>query len=383
MSHHQRTRRVVAPAPSPPTPIRISRRTRTILLAAGAAAILLLLWRAPSVLTLSLGGVALAVVLSYPVGMLSRAVPRGVAILLSFLLVAGVLVAIVVGVVPVLVGQLGALVDAAPGIIQRIGDRLPSLASNLAERGLLPADPERLIANIQRELLDAVQNFARGLLGQLGGVVTRIVGTAVILFGVVFIAAYLLADARSIHAAVLMSSPHRYRRDVSDLWNSFAWTLSRYLGGLTLSLAIQGVLSAVALYFLGVPYAALLGAWVAATALIPYLGAWIGGVPAVLLALSVSPTTALLTAGLFLVIQQLEGNVLTPRIQGQAVRVHPVIIFLAVIAAGELAGIVGVVFAVPVLAVLRVLFEFFRLRLRTTEAPVARMRASGAVVEVA
>ena len=363
----RRSRAVTVPPPSPPTPIRISRRTRTVLLAAGAAAILLLLWRAPSVVTLAIGGIAFAVVLSYPVGLMSRAVPRGVAILLSFLLVAGILLAVIIGVVPVLVSQLGALVDATPGIIQRIGDRLPSLFDRLTASGLLPADRAAFIDDIQRELLDAIQGFARRLLGQLGRVLTGALSVMITLFGVVFIGAYLLSDARTIRAGVLRATPHAYRRDVRDLWTAFAVTLSRYLGGLTLSLAIQGVLSAVALYLLGVPYAALLGAWVAVTALIPYIGAWIGAVPAVLLALSVSPMTALFTAVLFLVIQQLEGNVLTPRIQGQAVRVHPVIIFLAVIAAGELAGIAGVIFAVPVLAVLRVLVDFFRVRLRTVE----------------
>ena len=118
------------------------------------------------------------------------------------------------------------------------------------------------------------------------------------------------------------------------------------------------------------PYAILLGAWVSVTALVPFLGAWIGAVPAVLLTLSVSPTTAVLTAVLFLLIQQLEGNVLTPRIQGQAVRVHPVLVFLAVIAGGELFGIAGVIFAVPAVAVLRVLFDFFRARLRTVDERV-------------
>jgi predicted PurR-regulated permease PerM len=115
-----------------------------------------------------------------------------------------------------------------------------------------------------------------------------------------------------------------------------------------------------------VPYSLLLGAWVAATALVPYLGAWIGAVPSVLVALSVSLTTALLTAGVFLAIQQLEGNVLTPRIQSRAVRVHPVLVFLSVIPGGQLAGIAGVIFAVPTLAVLPVLYDFFRPRLRTT-----------------
>ena len=88
-------------------------------------------------------------------------------------------------------------------------------------------------------------------------------------------------------------------------------------------------------------------------------------------------------------IQQLEGNVLTPRIQGQALRVHPILVFLAVIVGTEIAGLTGAIFAVPTLAVLRVLTDFLRQRLRITRAaepvpllarPMARGRVASVVV---
>ncbi|MHB1223323.1 MAG: AI-2E family transporter [Gemmatimonadaceae bacterium] len=358
---------VAAPAPGSPTPIWISRRTRGVLDLVGLVAIVLLLRAAPAVLTLSLGGATLALVLSFPVRLLSRVVPRGIAMLVTLLLVAGLVVLAFVIVVPILVHQLGALTDAVPGIAEKLGRRGPPLLDWLADRGLLPQAPEQFVEKLRQDVLESVQDFGGELLGGLGQFVAGAVNTVVTLFGIVFVAIYLLSDARRVQATVLWIAPRSYRRDVRDLWNAFGFTLSRYLGGLALSLAIQGVLSAVALYFLGVPYAILLGAWVSVTALIPFLGAWIGAVPAVLLALTVSPTTALLTGGLFLLIQQLEGNVLTPRIQGQAVRVHPVLVFLAVIAGGELFGIAGVVFAVPAVAVVRVLFDFFLARLRTID----------------
>jgi predicted PurR-regulated permease PerM len=361
-----------APPPEPvsaPTPIWISRRTRTVLVVIGLAALVLLVDRAPTIIVLTLGGAALALVLSFPVRALSRFVPRGVAILLSIVMTLGILVLAIAVVVPILLEQLGALVSAIPGIAQRIDQRLPSVLDWLSTRGLLPVTRQEFIDNLQQQVLGAVQGFVSRILGGLGSFVSGALGVAVTLFGIVFVGVYLIADARRIEAAVLRATPHRYRHDVRALWDSFSLTMSRYLGGLALSLAIQGVLSATALYFLGVPYAFLLGAWVSITALIPYLGAWIGAIPAVLLALSVSPTRALLTAGLFLLIQQLEGNVLTPRIQSQAVRLHPVLVFLAVIAGGELFGMLGIIFAVPVAAMLRVLFDFFRTRLRTVPEP--------------
>ena len=360
--------RAAHPRPARVPPLWLSPRTRNVLVAGGVLLLLLLLYHAPTLVVLAFGGAGLALALSFPVRVLSRVMPRGVAILLSLLLVLGLIVLAVAFVVPVLLEQLGALVTAIPGIADRLGERVPSVLDWLEERGLLPTTREQILDELKQDALGTVQGFAGQLLGGLGQAVSGTVGAAVRMFGMVFVAVYLLVDARRIEAAVLRASPHRYRADVRALWDAFSLSLSRYIAGLTLSLTIQGVVSALALYFLGVPYAFLLGAWVAVTALIPFLGAWIGAVPAVLLALSISPGRAVATAVLFLVIQQLEGNVLTPRIQGQAVRVHPILVFLAVIAGGELFGIAGVIFAVPVVAMLRVLHDFFQARLRTMHA---------------
>jgi predicted PurR-regulated permease PerM len=126
-------------------------------------------------------------------------------------------------------------------------------------------------------------------------------------------------------------------------------------------------ISSVGLFLLGVPYTLLLGTWVAVAAIISYVGAWLGAIPAVIVALMVSPAKAFLTALLYLVVQQIEGNVLQPRIQGHALNMPSILIFLGVIAGGEIAGLLGVMFAVPTLAVLKVLFDFFRARLYTEE----------------
>jgi len=89
------------------------------------------------------------------------------------------------------------------------------------------------------------------------------------LFGVFFVAVYLLVNIRNVKATYLRIAPVRYRRDARELWDNFAFSLSRYLSGLGLVAFIQGALSAVALFFLGVPYAILLGTWVSITSIHP------------------------------------------------------------------------------------------------------------------
>jgi predicted PurR-regulated permease PerM len=351
-----------------PTPIRISKRTRTALILAVLVVLGYVVYRVPSVLTTAVGGVALALVLSFPVRFLARFLPRGLSILLSFLLVVGLFVLAALYLVPLVAEQFAALVRAVPGIASTVERYVSDVLDSLQNRGLLPSDPQELISRVRDDLVSAVRSVAGNVLGGALGFVFGTFGFVLTLFGVIFIGAYLLVDVRRVEAAWLRAWPHGYRRDARTLWDAFGYSLSRYLGGLALILLIQGAVSAVGLFLLGVPYALVLGAFVSVTAVIPYLGAWISAIPAVIVALATQgPTTALLTALLFLGIQQLEGNFLTPKIQGDTLHVHPILVFLAVIVGGGLGGIFGVIVAVPALAVLRVVFDFFRVRLRTKD----------------
>ena len=225
-------------------------------------------------------------------------------------------------------------------------------------------DTDAVLDDIRQGVIERASIIAESLLDDILGAITQIFDIGIKAFGILFVAIYLLIDIRRIKATYVRLAPARYRRDATELWEGFGLSLSRYLGGLTISLTAQGVMSTIALWAIGVPYPLLLGLWVAMTAIIPYLGAFLGAIPAVLLAFYVSPTTGIMAIVLYIIIQQVESNLLTPRIQGQAVRVHPIIVLLTVIAATEIDGLRGAVFAVPMLAVVRVLFDFLSVRLR-------------------
>lgn len=348
-----------------PTPIPISKRVAVTIGIGSVIAFVLVVSFAPSALYIAAGGFALALVLSFPVGALSRLMPRGLAILATYLVLVGVLAVALVFLVPLLIEQLGNLISATPSIANSADRLARDLLQTLAKRNLLSgASPEQVISNSLDRLSDRARDLARNLLGGLVSFVSGTVGFAVNLIGALFVSVYLLLDVRRIKAAYLRALPHRYRWDGRELWNAEGTSLSKYLGGLALVIVIQGSLTTLGLFVFGVPYAIVLGAWVSLTAIIPYLGAFLGAIPGVIIAFSFgSTTTGVLVALLYLGIQQLEGNVLTPRIQGQALRVHPIIVLLAIVIGGELGGLVGIIVAVPVLAILRVLFDFLRARL--------------------
>ncbi len=351
-----------------PTPILISRAARTALILAVIGILGYVVYLVPNALTTAVGGLALALVLSFPVGLFSRLMPRGLAILLSFLIVVGIFVLAGIFLVPIIIDQFAQLAEAAPDISRDVEQYLNGVLEVLRERGIVSGEPEQLISRVQDNLVDAVRSVASTVLGGALGVVYGTLSFLLTLLGVIFIGVYLLVDVRKIKAAYLKAVPHDYRGDARSLWGAFGYSLSRYLGGLAFILLIQGAVSAVGLYFIGVPYALVLGAIVSVTAIIPYLGAFLGAIPALLVALALEgPPEALLTAVLFLGVQQLEGNFLTPKIQGDTLHVHPILVFLGVIVGGGLGGILGVILAVPALAVLRVLFDFLRVRLRTND----------------
>lgn len=357
------------PAAANPTPIWVDRRTRVALTVAALGLLALAIWRVPGVAVVAIGGVGLALVLSHPVGWLSRVMPRKLAIALSLLLALGVTVVGVSVLIPLLIDQLSALVAAWPSIQADLDHLLGRTIAPLRERGLLPTTGPTLSERLGEGLGNWGRQLAADLLSRLLGAASSALGFAIQLFGVLFIAVSLLGDPDKARDAAIDLAPARYRNDAAALWDQFEVSISRYLAGVLIQAAIEGALVVVALWLLGVPYAILLGVVVAVTSVIPYLGAWLGAIPAVLLALTISPTTALLTVLVYVGIQQLEGNVLTPRIQGKAVHVHPILVLLTVLWAGQAFGLLGAALGVPALVVARVLFDFLRARLRERPDP--------------
>jgi predicted PurR-regulated permease PerM len=175
------------------------------------------------------------------------------------------------------------------------------------------------------------------------------------------ISIYLLLDRERITRAVLGAIPHTVRSHAVELFHAVERTLIRYLRGQLTLCAIMGVIGAAIAFFVIGRYALVVGLWVGMTEIIPVIGAFLGAIPAVMIALFVGGFyKALIVAGLFLLAQQIEGNVLVPRIMGGSVGVHPLWVLFATLAATALYGIVGAVFAVPMVAIVAATLRYLR-----------------------
>jgi predicted PurR-regulated permease PerM len=340
------------------TQIPVSPRTRNILLAVVAGLILLIFWKAPTLPKLLLTGMAVALVLSFPVKFLSKVIPRGIAIAVVVLALLALLVVGAIVLVPLVADQLASLAQQVPQLLEQAYGWARSVVVNLAARGLLDTTPDRAMADLQRTGAQRVDGLLGDIVARAFDTLSGTVGGVFTTLSVILIAAYLLADGERFKLGTIRLLPLQYRDDALVLFSDVIEALSRYLTGLLVSLTFQGVASTIALTLLGVPFAILLGIWTAMGAVVPFVGSYIGGVPATIVAFTVSPTTGVLTALAYVLINFTDGNLIAPRVQGNAIRVSPLFIFLAVIAGGQIAGIWGALMAVPTLAVVRVVFDF-------------------------
>jgi predicted PurR-regulated permease PerM len=147
--------------------------------------------------------------------------------------------------------------------------------------------------------------------------------------------------------------------------------LVAYVKGQLLLSAIIGTSAGIGMWLLGITglvpgadtYAILFGLFVAFTELIPYLGPWLGALPPLFYALAVDPVSAIWVALLFLFIHQVEGHIVVPNVMGSALRLHPLLVIFGLLAGGEIYGLPGIFVALPLLAVMRAVWEFFHDRI--------------------
>ena len=205
---------------------------------------------------------------------------------------------------------------------------------------------------------DDVVNFLEGAALS----VFRLVITAVL---ILVVSIYMLLGMGRLRDAIDGRFPPR--PDEPGLILHIESALAGYVKGQVLLSLIIGTSAGVALYLLGVlgwsdgmdKYALLFGAWVALMELIPYLGPWLGAVPPLLYALVVDPFSAIWVALLFLGIHQIEGHIVVPKVMGSALRLNPLLVIFGLLAGAEIYGLPGIFVALPLLAVMRALWEFF------------------------
>jgi len=297
-----------------------------------------------------------AFVLNFLVGFLvSKKVNRVIAIIFAYLALVVVMIATGFLFVPVIVDQFTTFIENIPELFQSLRDYVTFIESELRDIRFLrqlPIDLDTLIAQATNIVVEQLQNLLF-LIPSLIAIVTDI-------FLILFIAAYMLFFLPVIASSINETFPDKIARVFNKFIEVMKTALGRYiLGQLALMVAV-GVLSGFGLFLIGVPFPVLLGLWAGLTEIIPILGPILGAVPAVFVALTIDPVLALWVILIFIIVQQIESSLLSPLILGGVVGLNPLLILFSIIAGAELAGILGILLAVPLLVILITIVRFIR-----------------------
>ena len=281
---------------------------------------------------------------------LSRVLATTVITLGGFL----ILTALVLAVIPTLVNQTTALINAAPDIAQRLQGFLVEKFPDLTDS---TSTIRQSLAQIAQTIQSKGAAVVEGLLSSLAGAVSVVV----FLLVVPVVAFYLLLDWDHMVARIDHLLPRDHAPTVRRLANEINAVLSAFVRGQLSVCLVLGIYYSAALMLAGLQFGLVVGAIAGAITFIPYIGAIIGGALAIGLALFQFWGDWLqigIIAAIFGLGQFLEGNVLTPKLVGKSVGLHPVWLLFALSAFGTLFGFVGMLIAVPVAASIGVLTRF-------------------------
>ena len=277
-------------------------------------------------------------------------IPKALAMLLIYLGVLGVLAGLFVLVIPVLVNQGGEMVRGLPQVYTSL---IASLEQNPSE--LIRTLPQRLPTGEQ--LTSQLQAVSGVILTGALGIGMSVLGFLTQMLSIIVLSIYLTLDQSRLERFWLSLAPTSRRPQLLAIWREIESRLGTFIRGELLLMTSIGVLASLGYLALGLPYPLALGALAGLLEIVPMVGPTLGAIPAVLVALSISPLAALLVVVYSLVIQVTENQILVPRLMGRSVGVSPVMVILAIFAFTNLLGVAGAFLAIPLAAILQVLMD--------------------------
>ena len=300
-------------------------------------------------------------------------IPRAPAIFITFLLAVGLLVLLVINVGPVLQYEFTKLAENIPEQIKEAQRLLLSLEDTAI--GIRLLDMEAMnIDNITESIADNITNA----ISQVATSVTVLANLITSLFMTVVIVPFLLyfmlkeKGKALIPAAVNRIAPQNYVEDINSILGEMNKLLSLYVQGLGIVCLCVGILAYLGFLIIGLDYALILALFILVTNIVPFLGPFIGAIPAVIVGFLMSPLMMLKVIFVIVVVQQVESLLISPQVMGRKLALKPLSIILIVLVAGRLGGLLGIILAIPIFTMLKIIaahvYEHMRLNKEKQES---------------
>ncbi|MGG7144948.1 AI-2E family transporter [Clostridium nigeriense] len=212
---------------------------------------------------------------------------------------------------------------------------------------------QSIYGRIRDETNILLRNFSNNMLDNLMTLLESIISMAII----PIVTYYFLVDGELIFNKLMLIFPTDKRVIAKKVINHIDKVLSRYIISQLLLSLIIGILTTISLFIARVKFSLILGIFNGIFNIIPYFGPIIGGIPAIFIALMESPSKALWTLVIMFIIQQIEGNILSPKVTGDSTNMHPIIIIILLLIGEKLGGFIGMIIIVPIAVIIKVIYE--------------------------
>lgn len=287
---------------------------------------------------------------------------RGIAVFVIYVVFFGLITVVLLWLIPIAAQQVAHFIEELPDLISAARGRTDGLLQSYRERvppelqGRLNAMAEQTASTVTSLVMTGVQATILTLTGTL----SFLLGLAIVPFWMF----YVMRDRHVAGRSFVQAAPPEVREDVRLMLSLADMMLGRYIRAqLVLGLVVGGAVGGL-LALLGVDLSLGLGVWAGVTELVPIIGPWLGAIPALVLVLATDIEMLPWVALVYLLVQQVENSFLVPRIQGQALDLHPAVIIILLVVGGAVFGFFGLVVIVPATAILRELFWYLDRRLQ-------------------
>jgi predicted PurR-regulated permease PerM len=272
-----------------------------------------------------------------------KRVPRLLTTIFIYLFILAVVVGLVIPLAPVLSQEVNALLQKLPDYYDKINQYF-----NISNKSL-----EEIIKSFLINWLSVPGTATKGLFSIVG----TIFGSILVVILIFVIAFYLNSQKKILREIIKKITPTKYHQAMERMGDLIQKDIGGWARGLLIGALVVGVLDYIGLLVVGVKFALLLGVLGALGELIPWVGTWAVSIFTVLVALVQSPLQALMIAIYYLLVQQLQGNFVVPKLMQRFVGLNPLLVIIAVLVGGKLAGVAGLVLAVPLLTIVIILIK--------------------------
>lgn len=285
-----------------------------------------------------------------------KRIKRPFGVVIAYLLLIGVFALLIGTIIPVLYDQIIDFADTLPSLFTTIEEWMTGFFNNLNNN--LPVDLE----TVKENAFAQVETFGNELYSSLPGMLlnagkTIVSGFSTFLVGLV-IGFFLLLSFDNMEETYIYLFPKKWRKDAETLISKINTSLKNYVLGVAVDAFIVFIICSITFSVVGLRAPLLFAVFCAITNVIPYVGPYIGAIPAVIVGFTMSPTIGLLTIASIVVIQFIEGNFLQEYIMSKTTKLHPVTIIIGLLVFQHFWGILGMVFSTPIIAILKIIFNF-------------------------